>query len=269
MKTKIFITGFLFFFAFSSIVFIGCQKDSDVDELVDEEGKEELEFEFPRINNIDSLVYLEIQKTCDAHWDLGSMEATTFVINSYTNEYAVYCAGSLNNQYYWFIIHADNNGKWLSDGRAEYNGRGSFFNVRSFEQLKLEDIKNFWDGESKIDTSMGGRLDSSPGFLDDYTRINDNNDKRIKVSVFKFKADAMDAMETLRSSASGPINVGTSDVLPGNWWYAGSGNSRTVYVVRWNTLVEIRYNHSDSKVVDKIIYATTNEILARIQVLLE
>jgi len=144
-----------------------------------------LEFEFPRINNIDSLVYLEIQKTCDAHWDLGSMEATTFVINSYTNEYAVYCAGSLNNQYYWFIIHADNNGKWLSDGRAEYNGRGSFFNVKSFEQLKLEDIKSFWDGESKIDTSMGGRLDSSPGFLDDYTRISNNNDKRIKVSVFK------------------------------------------------------------------------------------
>jgi hypothetical protein len=68
-----------------SIFIIGllgqCKKDNG--------GSKKFDFNFPEITNIDSSVYNEIKKTCEAYWDLSKMIDTTFEIRVYVDEYAV------------------------------------------------------------------------------------------------------------------------------------------------------------------------------------
>lgn len=259
----------LLFFVSVLILFIGCQKDSELEELEDLDN-EELLFEFPDANYIDSLVYLEIQKTCKDHWDLDGMEETTFVILLYPDWYSVYCVGQSGNQYAWHIIKTDLKGFWISNDKKDYSGRGTYFDFRNIDQLKLDSLRNFWIAPPVIDTSstLAKTFMSHQNYIASELKT-DKNGNSVMVSVFKTKADAVEAMEQRISESSCRINVGNSDALPGFWWYAECGGNNTVFINRWNTLFEVHRTNPEFKAVENTLYNTGNEMARRLSLLLD
>lgn len=263
MKSNIFKFS-IFIFAYSLLVFTSCEKDKET------EIEEELVvFEFPRISYVDSLIYLEMQKTCKDKWDLSLMDEETFVILSYKDEYAIHCVGQLDNQYYWFVIRTDLKGKWINDGRSPFLGRGSIFNLKSIDKLKLEDIKGFWDENSAFENS-GSRdtiFESHPGYLSSESKL-DKNGHAVLVSFFKTKSDAVEAMENKRNNVAAVINQGNSTSLPGIWWYTAS-DPNAVFVSRWNVILEVDIYDSNFKAVENTLYDTANEVLRRMSLVLD
>ena len=264
MKSSIFKTSIIFLFAISIFVFSSCEKDPET------ELEEELTgFEFPRVTYVDSLIYLEIQKTCKNYWDLSIMDSESLIILSYKNEYSIYCEGQQDNQYYWFFISTDLNGKWKNDGKSPYLGKGSIFNIKNLDKLKLEDFKGFWNENSTLESENSAytMFESHPGFLNNY-RISDENNRSVELSFFKTKTDAVEAMENKIESVAAVINQGTSTALPGIWWYSESP-ANVVFVSRWNVLLEIHINNSEDKPAQNAMYNTANEVLRRMSLVLD
>ena len=264
MKSNILKSGIFFLFAIILLVFTACEKDE-----ITEPEEELTGFEFPRVTYVDSLVYLEIQKTSKDRWNLSMMDSESLIILTYKNEYAIYCEGQQDNQYYWFIINTDLNGKWKNDGKIPFLGRGSIFNVKNIYNLKLEDLKGFWDENSDLENSNSTytMFESHPGYLSNH-RIFDEKNRTIELSFFKTKADAVEAMENRRNNVASVINQGTSAALPGIWWYTKS-IPNAVFVSRWNVLLEVDIYSSDFKMVEDSLYNTANEILRRMGLLLD
>ncbi len=257
-------SGIFFLFAFTLLVFTACEKDE-----VTEPEEEWAGFEFPRVTYIDSLVYLEMQKTFKDRWDLSTMDWETFVILSYKDKYAIHCVGQQNNQYYRFVITTDLKGKLINDEKSPYLGRGSVFNVKNIDKLELEDLESFWSENSILESSISTytMFESHPGYVDNY-RIFDENNRTIEISFFKTKADAVEAMENRRNNVAAVINQGTSTALPGIWWYAES-IPNSVFVSRWNVLLEVDIYSSDYKLAEDSLYNTANEVLRRMGLLLD
>lgn len=264
MKSSIFKTSIIFLFALSIIVFSSCEKDPET------ELEEELTgFEFPRVTYVDSLIYLEIQKTCKNYWDLSIMDSESLIILSYKNEYAIYCEGQQDNQYYWFFIITDLNGKWKNDGKNPYLGKGSIFNIKSIDKLKLEDLKDFWGENSTLENSSESDtiFVNHARYLFSESKF-DENGHGISISFFKTKTDAMEAMENKIESVSAVINQGTSTALPGIWWYS-EWPADVVFVSRWNVLLEIHINNFEDKTAQSAMYNTANEVLRRMSLVLD
>lgn len=264
MKLNILKSSLLILFSFTLMVFTACEKDE-----ITEPEEELTGFEFPRFTYIDSLIYLEIQKTCKDRWNLSMMDSESLIILTYKNEYAIYCEGQQDNQYYWFVISADLNGKWKNDGKIPFLGRGSIFNVKNIDKLKLEDIKGFWDENSTLENSGESDtiFESHSGYLNSESKF-DENGHVISISFFKTKADVVEAMENRRNNVASIINQGTSAALPGIWWYTES-IPNAVFVSRWNVLLEVDIYSSDFKMVEDSLYNTANEILRRMGLLLD
>jgi len=102
------------------------------------------EFNFPKINSIDSNVYDEIKITCEKYWDLNNMEDSTFEIYQDGDEYSVECEGYFEDQLYHFVIRVDKNGKWINDGRTliPYRDITQILSVSNFESIKKYILKN-------------------------------------------------------------------------------------------------------------------------------
>jgi hypothetical protein len=246
------------------LVFTACEKDE-----ITEPEEELTGFEFPRVTYIDSLIYLEIQKTCKDRWNLSMMDSESLIILTYKNEYAIYCEGQQDNQYYWFVISADLNGKWIKDEKSPYLGRGSIFNVKNIDKLKLEDIKGFWKEDSTLEISndQHSYFDNYLGYLLNESIFN-NSGQLILLSFFKSKEDAVNAMELRRNTVASVINQGNSSALPGLWWYSEMP-ADAVYVSRWNVLLEVHIGNSENKLPEDAMYSTANEIIRRMSLLLE
>jgi len=261
---------FLFLFVSTLFVFIGCQNDSDEDEIVNEDDNKEVVFEFPEIRYVDSIVYQEIIKTCESNWDLSVMEESTFVVISYLDKYVVHCVGVENNLYVWFLISFDLDGKMINESRRDYLGRGTYFDIKNIEELKLDSIRNFWSGSIKIDSVSAGYnpFRNSAGFIADQSKT-DERGNTIVFSVFTTKEDAVNAMEARLYGDSCTINVGNSQALPGFWWYQECGLYNVVYSNRWNTIFEVGRNNVEFKAVEDTIFQTGNEILRRTRLLLD
>jgi hypothetical protein len=101
----------LFLFIFYLCIFYQCEKNN-------KKADEQFVFNFPKIDNVDSIVYNEIKKTCETYWDLSKMIATTFEVVKEGEEYVIQCDGYLDGQLYRFVIRVDKNGKWINDGRS-------------------------------------------------------------------------------------------------------------------------------------------------------
>jgi len=264
MKSNILKSGVFFLFTITLLVFTACEKDE-----ITEPEEELTGFEFPRITYVDSLVYLEIQKTCRVRWDLSMMEEDAFEILSYKNEYAIHCVGLLDNQYYRFVISTDLNGKWINDEKSPYLGRGSIFNLKSIDKLKLENIKGFWkEGLTlEISNDQHSYFDNYLGYLANESIFN-NSGQLILLSFFKSKEEAVDAMELRRNTVASVINQGNSTALPGLWWYSEMP-ADAVFVSRWNVLLEIHIGNSENKLAEDALYNTANEVLRRMSLLLD
>ncbi|HPE75353.1 MAG TPA: hypothetical protein P5210_08325 [Draconibacterium sp.] len=264
MISNILRSGVFFLFSFCLLVFTACEKDE-----ISEPGEELTDFEFPRITYVDSLIYLEIQKTCKERWDLKMMDSESLIILSYKNDYTIYCEGQQDNQYYWFVISTDLNGKWISGEKSPYSGKGSVFNLKSIGKLKLEDIKGFWKEGSTLEVSNNQHsyFDNYLGYLDNESIFN-NSGQVILLSFFKSKEDAVNAMELRRNTVASVISQGNSTVLPGLWWYTEMP-ADAVFVSRWNVLLEIHIGNSENKPEEDAMYNTANEIIRRMSLLLD
>jgi len=122
----------------SSFIFIKCDKKNEDDS----------KFNFPEIENIDLQVYKEIQKTCEAYWDLENMIDSTFEIISDGDEFSVHCDGNLSGELYHFVIRTDSDGKWINDGRSivetseEFLDITHLINYNDFESIKTYILSN-------------------------------------------------------------------------------------------------------------------------------
>lgn len=251
------------------ILITSCQKDDDGEEMEDEE-EEEVIFEFPNLTYVDSLVYQEMINTCESKWDLSLMEESTFTVVVYIDKYVVNCVGVDGNRYYWFLIEFDLEGNVLSEGKKDYLGRGTYFDVVNMEGLKLDSIRNFWKGSfvTDIDSTKLSQFRNSPGFIDDHIRI-DESGNTITFSVFNTKDDAVKAMDAKAARDSCTVVFGNSQALPGFWWFQECGLYNAVYVNRWNTIFEVGRNNPEFKVVEDTLYITGNEIERRVRLLLD
>lgn len=81
--------------------------------------EKETEFKFPNLKYLDSDVYVEIKKTCEAHWDLSNMIDSTFEVIPDRDEYSVLCDGFIDNILYHCWIRVDKYGQWINDGREK------------------------------------------------------------------------------------------------------------------------------------------------------
>lgn len=111
---------------------INCERDK----INNSDGNEE--FNFPENNYIDSNIYNEIKITCETYWDLSNMIDSTFKIIKDGDEYSIQCDGYFDEQLYHFVIRADKNGKWISDGRTliKYQDVTYIISVQNFESIK-------------------------------------------------------------------------------------------------------------------------------------
>lgn len=138
-----------------------------------------------------------------------------------------------------------------------------FFNIESIDLLNLESIEGFWEEDSEIDTSyyMGAGFESDSGFIDGIRLYSE--DRGIRISVFRMRSIAINAMEMRIGTVACVIEEGTSEVVNGTWWYSKC-IPHMVFVSQWNTIIEVYYYHTEFESVEGILYNTANEIASRV-----
>ena len=197
------------------------------------------------------------------------MEESTFTVVVYIDKYVVHCVGVDGNRYNWFLIDFDLNGNVIGESKKDYNGLGSFFDVRNMDALKIDSIRDYWEGSiaSETDSARTGHFRNSAGFISDQVKT-DKKGNTIIFSVFNTKDDAVKAMDARVAKDSCTIIFGNTQALPGFWWYQECGLYNAVYVNRWNTIFEIGRNNVEFKAVEDTLYITGNEIARRLRLLL-
>jgi hypothetical protein len=238
--------------------FIQCKKENLTEEPV--------VFKFPDIDYVNTEVYTEMKKTCSEHWDLTKMADSTLIILSYHEGYEIYCNGEESKgQYYSFKIITDGQGKWISDNKVSItNEKLFYFDPAKIDQLKLTNIRNFWEEGIKIDTMSYHYFKCEISFQNALV-LQNKKLQDITVSVFQSRRDAVRAQENRRNSVAGIFYRGSQDIIKGNWWYMENMPS-IVVVQKLNTLIEVG-NHSDFDTVKDTLYNTAREIARRIEVL--
>ena len=132
MKNVLLKNKIIFLLIVTSLIYVKC----------DMENEDDIKFNFPSIENIDTRVYDEIKKTCDTYWDLNMMIDTTFEIISDGDEFSVHCDGDFEGHLYHFVIRTDQYGEWINDGRNiietsdEYLDVTYMLNYNNFEKIK-------------------------------------------------------------------------------------------------------------------------------------
>lgn len=223
-------------------------------------------FKFPDIDYVDTLVYNEMKKTCSDHWDLTTMADSTLIILSYTEGYEIYCNGAQpDGQKYLFKIITNEQGQWISDNKmATDNEKLFYFDPSKIDQLKLTNIRNFWEAGLKIDTISYHTFSGDIGYQA-AQELRNKKHQNITVSVFQTGRDAVRAMENRRNSVAGIFIRGSQDIIKGNWWYMENMPS-IVVVQKLNTIIEVA-NYSDFGAVKDTLYNSAREIFRRIEVL--
>lgn len=136
MKKSLFKIKLISLLVITALLFVKCDKENDIT------------FNFPSIENIDTQVYDEIKKTCETYWDLNSMIDTTFEIISDGDEFSIHCDGIIDGQLYHFVIRTDKHGKWINDGRSIMITSDDFLditymmNYNDFENIKTLILSN-------------------------------------------------------------------------------------------------------------------------------
>jgi hypothetical protein len=259
MKTNRFNFSFLVLVIVSVCLFSQCKKDKISDN--------QPAFKFPANNYVDPQAYSEIQKTCTSYWDLSKMTDSTLVILSYKDGYEVHCNGLSEEQVYSFVIKTDTAGKWISDSKIVLTTpRKNYFDPQKLDQLKLANIRNFWDEGSSLDTSSFHYYRYDIGFLNTL-EVHNKKHSRIDVSVFQLKIDCVRAMENRRNNVAAVFHIGSQNIIKGHWWFTEGWNGLVV-VNQLNTLVEVEI-FSDYETVKDSLFQTAKEIARRIDVLSE
>ena len=87
---------------------------------------------------------------------------------------------------------------------------------------------------------MGAHFENYPGFIKGINFYSGNG-KRIWISVFKTKEDAVIAMELRINDVACVINNGNSDEFENKWWYSEC-MEYMIFVNQHNTIVELGFS---------------------------
>ena len=117
-----------------------------------------------------------------------------------------------------------------------------FFDYNKLNDLNIADIDNFWSEGIKIDTSfyMGANFENHSGFIGGI-RLYTGNGKAIWISVFKTRADAINAMELRINDVACVIKNGNPDDFENKWWYSDCMDY-IIFENQYNTIVEIDFS---------------------------
>lgn len=139
-----------------------------------------------------------------------------------------------------------------------------FFDPDKVNSLNVETITGFWEDDSIRDTSyyMGAHFENYDGFIKGI-RLSGNT-KAIWISVFKSKAEAIEAMELRINDVACVIQNGNSDVIKGECWFSECTGTNIVFVNQLNTIIEVDYNHSNFLEIENVLYSTANEVATRV-----
>jgi len=143
----------------------------------------------------------------------------------------------------------------------------NFFNPENFSLLELEDVDNFWIGDSikHISDYICACFENHPGFING-VRYNGVN-KNIGVSVFRSQAEAIQALEGRINTVACVIQPGVNnDILKGKWWFSDC-IPNIVFVNQCNAIAEVSYYHSDYEQVKTLLMETAAEIARRVDFL--
>jgi hypothetical protein len=139
-----------------------------------------------------------------------------------------------------------------------------YFNPNDLLNLKLDSVPNFWGegGISYTSDFVDGFFQTYPGFVKSFLAFG-NPFRILGISAFNSKDIAIEAMEARINNEAGVIQEGNSDAIKGKWWF-GEGGSNIVFVNKWNTIIEVEYEHSNFIEVEDILYKTAAEIAQRV-----
>lgn len=141
-----------------------------------------------------------------------------------------------------------------------------YFDPINFDKLNLLDLDGFWNENDSIDVmnnSMGGAFSMQPTYEAGITYRCRKPFKFIEVSVFSNQAVALAAMEFRINSASGVIEVGSSDKIEGQWWFNYEGSYTTLFVNKHNTIITVLY-YVNIKNIETILFSTIKEVAKRV-----
>ncbi|MBN1597339.1 MAG: hypothetical protein JW894_03530 [Bacteroidales bacterium] len=143
-----------------------------------------------------------------------------------------------------------------------------YFDPDKLELLDLANIEGFWEQGEYIDTSysIGSIFENRPGFLDGIRLYSES--KAVWITIFSTQDSAINAMEYRINNVAGVIFEGTSDIINGLWWYSISYPAG-VYLIQWNTILEIKYYNTRLDEVEPVIYNIANEVAGRVDELSE
>jgi hypothetical protein len=110
-----------------------------------------------------------------------------------------------------------------------------YFNPKDLSFLALENIVDFWEGDSLI--YVTNSFDDYPGYQGGIAMRSDKKSKRIGVAVFESQENAIENMDIRVNTVSWVISPGVpDDVLQGKWWYS---EGSIVFDNQYNTIIEV------------------------------
>jgi len=139
------------------------------------------------------------------------------------------------------------------------------FNINDIELLDIGNITDFWGNTSDLDTfyRVSSSIYNDSSFLGGIRFSCENPGQYIEIYVFRSKADALNDMYARINTVACLINKGTSDAIDGDWWYSEC-IPNSVFVSKWNTIIQVSYGAGNYDSVKDLLYKTANELVMRI-----
>ena len=139
-----------------------------------------------------------------------------------------------------------------------------FFNPKDLDNLSLENISNFWQGDSfEVWIDPIAHFTEYEGYLKGIELRSDK--KSIAVFVFNAKKTAIEAMEEFRFLISAMTYDGEKhELIKEKWWYIKGNPYYAIFINKWNTIIEIIHNYPSN---ENIIVSTALEVTERIDVM--
>jgi len=146
-----------------------------------------------------------------------------------------------------------------------------FFNPKELSKLELQNTNNFWGNDSIkriLDFSEDAIFNTHPEYLGGSSYQGKKGS--ISVTVFTSQKASIEAMEYRRNNVASIIYEGKEkDSISEKWWY-GQDFSNVIFLNKFNTIIEIAYNHYPSYPENKpVLILAANEIAEKIDELSE
>jgi hypothetical protein len=144
------------------------------------------------------------------------------------------------------------------------NQSDRIFDLNDIELLEIENMSDFWGDANDIDTFYieTSSIYNDSSFIGGVRLSCENAGQYIEIYVFKSMDAALNDMNVRINTVACVIQEGTSDKIPGDWWFTEC-IPNSVFVSKWNTIIQVSYSAGNFESVQDILYGTVIEILER------